>query len=176
MGFGSFFKKVLDPFGTMTGDEDAPPPPTVDPRIAQNEAKLTKQATDFRASMPQKQQQYGKMAEDQSRQALAQQMHQIGQSANQRGLLYSGIKTGAESGAAAQNSGELANKKSQINQELEGQAQELENRAITGAMNAEKSQQETYNQAYQSALGRKSLGGKVMGNVAGGIGSALGLL
>jgi hypothetical protein len=144
-------------------------PNAVDPE-AEARKQMQAQAKNYRANMGQAREGMYNLAEGQGRQALAQRMGQITQQANQRGLLYSGLRQGAQAGAQGEIAGQLANERARINQATEARAQEMENAAIGVGLQARNQAIQAQDDAYNLALQKKKQEmdlAKGLGGVAG---------
>lgn len=156
-------------------------------RANQIRGQLTQQATDYRSKLPQLQQQMFNPVADQSRRELGQQMRGINTVSNQRGLLYSGMRKGAQAEARGNMSAGLAAKRAQINANTTAQADAYDQAAVGGnreaqdmAMQQAQQKQQRNDQNYAQALERrKQRMGQTMGmaNAAGqSVGSVAGAL
>lgn len=100
----------------------------------------------------------GNQAEEQSRRNLAQSMSGIDQAANQRGLLYSGLRAGSQAGARAQEAQNLSQQKANIYDQTNQQAEQLDTGAINAGYQQQTAQQKASDDAYQAALAKMQSG------------------
>ncbi len=166
--------------GHMVGDvltkpPDAPAPPGMDPRLAAIRDKQIKEATDFRQNLDSEKDATYRGVESASRDQLSGDLSQIGKNYNKRGLLYSGMREGAESGAMANRAAGLAEARSGINRSLEEQADQMEKQALTGGMDYWQGAKSIQDSAFNEAMGKMAsrravLGG--LGSAGGAIGGA----
>jgi hypothetical protein len=147
----------------------------IDPQIFAMQKKAQDRASQFRAGMGQMRAEQENIAGEQARSGLAGQIAQNKAGFNQRGLLYSGMKQGADIDAASQSAANLAQQKVQIGQGLESQAQDLENQAmgagmsVAGLQSQQLAQKMAFDQAKQAQRGAV-LGGlfSAAGQIGGG--------
>lgn len=132
-------------------------------------------ASDFRKNLPSlAERQYG-MAREQGLRGLADQIQGVRSGANRRGLLYSGLRQGAEGAARAGAAGELAQARAGINQNLENQAQQFEQQAVGAGLGDLGYKTDQATSAYQQALKNRQLKqaeirgqGEQIGNIISG--------
>lgn len=151
---------------------DAPAPPGMDPRLAAIRDKQIKEAQDFRTNLDSEKNATFRNVESASRDQLSGDISQINKNYNKRGLLYSGMREGAEAGAQANRAAGLAEAKTGINRSLEEQANEMEKQALMGGMDywqgAKAIQDSAFNEAMQKMASRRAaLGG--LGSIAGSL-------
>lgn len=130
-------KKAIDAAvgqGNDTPAPVAPPTPQVDPRIKQTQDNLTKIANDYRTSIPTLQQKQGSILENQSRSSLASAIADNRSNFNDRGFLYSGMKQGADVASAQNEASNLAGEKQDLNTQLLGNANDLDQSAINSGL------------------------------------------
>lgn len=139
-------------------------------------ARAAEQARQFRAESAGMAQQQGQQAEDKSRRGLAEQISGIKQGASQRGLLYSGLRSGAESNAASGAQSDLAAQRAQINQNLEDTAQGMEQGALQSGMQRYGNQLQESSDTYQQALQRMKDQQSQQSGILGAAGSVGGML
>jgi len=92
--------------------------------------RMVDQASQYREALPGFQEDQGNRAADQRRMQLASQMKQIKSNANSRGLLYSGLRQGAEVAAAGDTMRNIAADRMRINAALQDRANAMETGAI----------------------------------------------
>ena len=151
----------------------------VDPRLQALIDQQNQQAAQFQANLPTYEQDQYTVASGQIKQQAQQTSQNITDNANQRGLLYSGINAGAQ----AQNQGntaiQLAATKGAIAQNAQATSQQLNANAAQGSqglLNAENQASEANYQQQQANYQRKMSGIGQLGQMAGGLGIAAGLL
>lgn len=132
------------------------------------------QATDFRNNLPQMEEDLGSSYERQARRGLAQNIQGINANASRRGLLYSGLRQGAEAGAQARTAGDVAQKRYQINQGLEQNAQGLESGAASNIFSSYKNDIQNADDSYNLALQQMQSRNNLLTGLFGGIGAAAG--
>lgn len=113
---------------------------------------------------------------DSSRGQLAQNMAGIKQSANSRGLLYSGIKQGQEAGAQSEAASNQAGYRAALNASTDKSTEDI--MAGKATMGLDQYQQDVTNagNAYQQALEKRKQSGGILGAIGGAIGAGAGLL
>lgn len=160
----------------ILGGPKAPSAPGEDPKLAAIRNAQLEQAQKFRAGLPQEQEKQAADATAEAKRSLVGQMKQIRTGANSRGLLYSGLKTGAEAGAKAESASGLSKQIAMQNRQLEEQAQALESGAITGNYTPVAQQQQIENINFNNQIRENLARNQAIGNLFGGIGSMGGLL
>ena len=160
------------------GPPKPPDPPPEDPRLKEIRERQINQAKDYRANMANEKDSQAKIAQDETRRNLATRMAGINTEANHRGLLYSGLKQGAQYGAQGDAAADLASKTSKINAGVETRAQSLDSQALTGAYQGAQNQGQMSDINMQRALQERQARSGALGSLigAGGMlaGSALG--
>jgi len=136
--------------------------------------ELMEEAKRFRSGLPQyKREKYG-IAAEQGREELNENLGLIRKSANSRGLLFSGLRQGAEAGSRAKTAAMLAQQKADINREAEDLASAKEYTAgtvgLAGYGDAIKRQDDLYQAQYERALQRR----KELQGLGSGIGYGFG--
>lgn len=164
--------------GAITGEGVGVQPnaPGLDPRLKEIREGQVKQAQDFRKGIPEEKARQANMAGDASRRDLASKMAGVKASANQRGLLYSGLRQAGEGTAAAQSAADLARQTASTNAGLDEKARALESTAVTGSYNNLNQQQNMAGDALKIALedrqarsGAMAGLGKELGSLGGGL-------
>lgn len=139
---------------------------------------LASRAKDYRTKLNQTRGEMYDQAADVGRRGLAQQMAGVNKQANQRGLLYSGLKQGAQAQKAAGYAGNLSRAQQNIYDATENQAQELEQGAINADIQQAMAERSATDAAYNAALQARNNRNGLLGSLfsAGGTiaGSALG--
>lgn len=105
---------------------------------------------------------------EQSRDTFNKTLGENKKSAQSRGLLYSGIKQGADYGAAGNQASDEAGYAQRVNQSSEGQLNDLKNQSAQAGLQSYGNDIQHEQTLYNDALERKK------SNPAGAIGSALG--
>lgn len=110
-------------------------------------------------------------AGDSARTQLAQKLGQVRSAANSRGLLYSGLRQGAEGNARGQAAGQLAGQRAQINQASDEQMTGLTNQAAQQGVQTYGNQIKNNAQDYQDALARYKQKSSALGALGQGLGA-----
>lgn len=130
---------------------------------------------DFMGKLPSYQAQLQNQAFDQGADSYNQQKKQIDKSANKRGLLFSGMKQGAESSAANQIANETQGKIAQNNKGLQDYANQYGSQvAQSNIANYQSNVSSAFND-YQNKLKEQQQQSGLMGSIGGGLGSIMGL-
>lgn len=164
----------LDPNGANADDPAKLMPPPIDPRLGALRDQQLNQAKDFRAGLPQYQENQFNAAADASRRQLAGDISGVRKSANQRGMLYSGLRQGAEAAAGGNAAAALAKRRVAINQESGERADALDNQALQSGMAVQQLEQKRLDTAYERALDRQKQKQAGLGSIAGGFGGIMG--
>lgn len=125
-------------------------------QVQQKQKSLQDSAKQYRDNLGQTQQQMGNMSEESGRRDLAAKMGQIDSASNSRGLLYSGIKQGAQSDASANYANTLANQRAQINQSTNDTANQMDNAGISAGFQTQQLGQQQADEDYQRELNRRN--------------------
>lgn len=115
-------------------------------------------------------------AEDSGRRQLSQKLGQVRSGANSRGLLYSGLRQGAEEGTRAQSAGDLAATRQNINQASDEQMTNLTNQGANQGIQSYGMQIQNNANDYQDALKRYQQKTGALGALGKGLGAAGALL
>ncbi len=145
-GFGNDQKPKVD-----TPDQG---PPGVDPRLQAIRNAQTKQAKDYRANLGNYQSEAYRGIQGDVRRDLAQKMVGMNRDYNNKGLLYSGLRQGAQGQAAANAAGSLSQARSEINRESENRAKMLEENALRGELGLQQQGVDIQDRIYEEALRR----------------------
>lgn len=143
-------------------------------RAAAAHTKQSELAEDYRQNLPGYKEAAFGYAADESRQNLAKQMAGIKSSANSRGLLYSGLKSGAENSALSQHMGGLSQSRYDINSQFDDQANEMENKSILSGFQNLATARGAADADYQLALQQRAERDKGIGSLLGAGGSIIG--
>ena len=139
----------------------------IDPEVRSIQQQQMERAKQFRAGLDNmRQEQYG-AAEEQSRQGLASQIAQNKAGFSARGLLFSGLRQGADVDAQTESATNLAKTKTDINQGLEAQAQDLENQAMGSASSLAAMNSQNLMMKQQLDLAKQSQRNQVLGSLLG---------
>lgn len=174
-----------DPLGAVTGDllgggtaPKAPDMPDTDPRLKYLRGELQKEADDFRKNkFTLRDKMVNELAEGQLRQ-MQSDIGGIRSGLNARGMLYGGMRQGAEAGRRAQAGANIAAGTQTINRQLAEQQRNLDRAAVGAGLNFMNIQSNiedsVMNQAINNMQNRMTTMTGV-GSAAGGlIGSAIG--
>lgn len=159
----------------LSGQPDrGPQPAKEDPRITAIRDRLSGEAKSFRSGLPRyKEEKYG-MAAGAGRDQLEGTVDTIRKSANQRGLLYSGMREGQEAGARSRMASILAAQRAEINREAEELASAKDASAasvgLSGYDAAIKRADDTYNQQLANEIARR----KALAQIGEGVGYGFG--
>lgn len=133
-------------------EEAAIAKPGEDPRMTELRRQQMLQAKEFRQNMPSLQEKaFGNVAARENAR-LGQEVKGIQASSNRRGLLYSGLREGQESGAKAASASNLAGQRMSINDAYEQKAKQMEMNAMDTAFKQQQSQQQIEDEIYNQAL------------------------
>lgn len=141
--------------GIGGGYQDSPDPPGQpgpDPRLVALQNKQTQAANDYRAAMPQTEKAAGDLAAGGIRADTSQGLKGITTGANQRGLLYSGLRQGEQGQLMGQEAGRIAGAQNKINTGVENQANNLDTAALGGAYNQAQAAFSPTDTAYDAAI------------------------
>lgn len=111
-----------------------------------DQAKKLRETADSRANA-----QYDVLA-DQARRGVGQGIKDVRSQASSRGLLYSGLRQGAEQGVRAQGASDLANARTAVNRQVEDETYDAEQQALQGLMAQRQMQLGDAQQRYQQGL------------------------
>lgn len=142
--------------------------------------KYQGEAQQYRQKLPGLQRSLGEQAAGAGRQELAGNLVQSTRGMNKRGLLYSGLQQQGQNQQKGKFYSDLASKQNQINEQTEGQARELEDKAMQAGLQAQQARIGNVNNAYNTALAQK-LGQQqgnqgLFGSILGAAGGLLGKL
>lgn len=140
--------------------------------------ELTSEAKKFRADLPEMQAEQSGLLRKEAERTLEGGVRDIRKGYSTRGLLYSGLRQGAESGLKGQVAAEMARQQAGINAELEDLARAREYQAarigLEGYEEARNRFEELYNKQMQNALSRRRRIANLGGAVGYGVGAYLG--
>lgn len=144
--------------------------------------QLVKEAVNYRKSLPALQSSYGGLAADQRRNTLDQRNLQATTGANNRGLLYSGLKQAADQQNLTDYARGNAHDQASINQQTNAQADAMDSQAVNSGMQLQNLQQQSDEAAFKNAMAirqqrlgeAQGFGGGIGGPVGAGIGGLFG--
>lgn len=139
--------------------------PPIDPQILAMQNKAQERAKSFRDNMGNVRKEQEGMAEEQARSGLATKIAGNKAGFAGRGLLYSGLKQGADVDAATDSASNLAQQKVGIGQALESQAQDLENQAMGAGMSVAGMQSQALTQKMAFEQAKQQQRGAVLGGL-----------
>lgn len=151
-----------------------PAPPSPWDNVVSQQVQM---AQDFTKNIPQLADTLYGQAENNQKTILASQLEDVTQNYNSRGLLYGAAKEGAKSAAQQQSAASLAQQKSDINNNLESTATNLNDQALNSAANADAFKTSVANantDAQSSYLNIALNNQQQQSNALSSIGSALG--
>lgn len=149
---GAIGGNIVGGLAGQTGPK-APPPPGMDPQLAALQQKRVDEANQFRQNLPGTTQDMGQNLENQSRRQLAGDIASNNMNANRRGLLGSGLNQAANAQSSGTEATNLANSKQQMTNQLQDQADNMENQAVTNGYQYWQSAKGIQDSAYNAALG-----------------------
>lgn len=159
-------------------EQQAPTAPGIDPRLAEIQREQIKQADEFKKNLPgMKDQAFGQAASAEKRR-LAQELTATNQGYSNRGLLYSGMNSGAQAKARAESGTNLASSKAEINSMYDDEANRMRQQAVSTGLGIQQSKQATQDSIYKQALENMAqrrgnlaaIGGAAGGMVGGAMG------
>lgn len=131
---------------------------------------LANQVQDYRSNLGQTKSKAYNYAQEEERQNLAQRLAGAKQGANSRGLLYSGIRQGAEGDAMSDYAQALQQRRGDIEQTYDKKAEDMEQQAINSAGLIGDITRGASNANYQSALQARQSGLAAAGSLGGALG------
>ncbi len=132
--------------------EQAPPPPGMDPATAALRDQRIKEASDFRSNLPGYEKDASTNLANQSRRQLAGDIATNNMSANRRGLLGSGINQGQNAMASGRAATGYASANQGMVNQLQDQADQMEQSAINNGYQYWQSSKAIQDSAYNAAL------------------------
>jgi hypothetical protein len=144
--------------------------------LEQYRASQAETARKFRSDMPGVANEQENTIKENSRRGLAADLSGVRGSFSQRGLLYSGLRRAAEADQGAESAAGAAAQRANVNQKLQGQAQSLDQNAISSGLELQRQRQQKADAEYDAEMaayqGRQQalmgLGGS-LGTVAGSL-------
>lgn len=138
------------------------------------EVRAARQLKEFQEKAPQMQERMQSQAESEAKRGLAENLAGVKQGASRRGLLYSGIRQGAEGALRAQSAGQLAQQKADINTSIQNQIDQMRSgaagagfQAYQGAVQQAQNDYNMAMQKYKQKQGQLSAIGGALGMGAG---------
>lgn len=171
MGFLSGIGKSLG-FGSDDRVKNQIAP--IDQRLVDVSREQADQAKQFRSQLPQYTQTKFQREQDVGKKNLGSALQGSRQGFGQRGLLYSGLRSGAEAGARGDMASQLAARRRGLTLEGEQQASGIEEQALqTGQGLADIRQQQSAMEGQINAARQQRKAG-VLGNIGSSLGSLFG--
>lgn len=127
-------------------------------------------AQDFREQLPHHKNSAMGLATDDSRRDLAKNIADVRSNASRRGLLYSGLRAGAENNAVSQYGSDLARKRAEINSAYDQQADQMDDAAILAGFNNLAITRGAADSEYQAALAQRQGRDAALSGMFSGIG------
>lgn len=171
MGFLSGIGKALG-FGSDDRVKNQIAP--VDQRLIDISKEQAEQAKQFRAQLPQYNQTKFQREEDVGKTQLGGALQGSRQGFSQRGLLYSGLRSGAEAGARGNMASQLAGRRRALTLEGEQQAGGLEQQALDTGMGLSDIRQQQSAMENQINAARQQRKEGVIKNIGSSVGSLFG--
>lgn len=164
----------------MTGNEYATGNPEDNPNYKAQQAPED-ELTKLRKAMGQQDDQFSKNSgllkqqmftgfADQERRRLADQMTKINEGASRRGLLYSGIRQGAQAGAQGESAQTLAKTRYGINRGVDETARLLKANAAKAELQSVDQTQNLEDAIYGNALQNMAMKNRAIGDIFSGVG------
>lgn len=160
--------------GNLLKSNGVEAPPRANANLSNLRTQQFNTAGEFRNNIPGMAEEQTAHAADTGRRELAANLAGNKEGASRRGLLYSGLKQGADLDAHSAYAAGLASKRASINADLEDKATQMEDAAIGGAFDDQKTQQSAYDQAFQQRQARNASRNQAIGQLGGGLGSLAG--
>lgn len=111
-----------------------------------------------------------------SRRQLAENMSGIKRSANQRGLLYSGMRQGQESGAQSEAASSAAGYRAALNASMDKAKEDIMAGRANMGMDQYQQEVNAAGDAYQAALEKRRQSGGILSSIGGALGTVGGFL
>jgi hypothetical protein len=153
---------------------EEPKPPEIDPRFKQLAENASSQASGFRSRMPAMAEEAQTANLGAARRQLAGGLADVRSGYNQRGLLYSGLRQGAEADVVGESAARLAAARRELNQGLEDQAFSLDANAADAGLRAQGMESESMDSALERALARAGEKRKAIAGLGEAGGSLIG--
>lgn len=175
-------KNLVGTTGIFNGHQEEPDSPGEAARKAnaeelkQQREALQSRANSFRQGLPQYKEALGAQAQDQGTRELQGQTSGINRNMNQRGLLYSGLNQGAQAGAGSAYASALAKRRSQINEQSDSIADQMDQRSIDAGFQEQQLRAAAAKAAYEQQVQNKQNEDKSRGSLFGALGSLGGSL
>lgn len=180
-GVGDVFRGITDTIGLTTPQGQTDAIATAQGRQdalfakqREYQQKLAKEAQAFRDQLPQYKDESFRLQEDSAKKTLAKDLSNVRTAANSRGLLYSGLREGAEAGTIGDFYADQAGQKAKINQTAEDTARGMEEKALGMGMQMQQQAQQQQDKAYDMALQARAGRQSGMAGIMGGGGNFLG--
>lgn len=147
-----------------------------DSAVGKAKKRLQQDARSYEAAMPR----YRQLAETSAGEALrgdlARRLAGVRRNAQSRGLLYSGLRQGAEAGEAARTAGQLAQSRAGINEQLQGGLEDRKRAAMQAGIQQAQARGQYMRQAAELDAQKRARKKSQIASIAGGGFSLLGSL
>lgn len=185
MGIGSILGSIgniPNKIGGLLGGSQDAYQPTAEERqrgqqmgqLEDTRKQLSGNAQQYRQNLGATQNKQFEQSTDPARTQLARRMSDIDSSANSRGLLYSGLKQGAQADANAGYASGLAQNRTQINADTNNRADQMDQAAISAGLDQQQLQQSIYDDQYQRDLKARDARMGVLNKLGGAVGGLVG--
>lgn len=143
--------------------------------LEQYRASQAQTARSFRDEMPSVAQDQENRIKEQSRRQLSADMSGLRGGFSQRGLLYSGLRRAAETGQSAASAAGAAAERANVNQRLTGQADALDQNAISSGLELQKQKQAAADEDYEAQMASYKQRQQALMGMGGALGSLGGM-
>jgi len=133
--------------------------------------KIQANAAQFEKDLPGMRSRMIGAAGDVERKGANENIQAVRKGASRRGLLYSGLRQGAEAGAVGQANSNIANKTTAINEDLARRQAELQDAAATSGLNVLGAKAGIAGQNFSSAMDKSAQRSKGLSSLMSGVGS-----
>lgn len=152
--------------GILPDSPTAPGVPGPDASLEALKNYQIDQAKKFRGNLDQTKQSNAQSLKQDASQMEQAQQEQLGDSLNQRGLLFGGLAAGKRAGVRSASQSNLAGAISKSNQGLDAAANEMDQQAIATATGIQRQAQQIQNDIYSQAQARLNSQNSMIGNIA----------
>lgn len=170
---GEHFKEDMDLFGLIK-KEGGPSKEEMSPEeraYTELRQKQMNEALDFKRNIPTYQNELGEAVDKDIRSKLYGDLAENQVSANRRGLLGSGIQHGQQAGLYVGAGAESAQKRAQLNKELQDRSKAYDEAVTTAGRSAYAGKVEDADRAYKEALARSQNQQGMLNGLLGGAGA-----
>lgn len=187
MDFGRIGAGILTLGGSeiLRGANDAlqgaaPPDPNsvykpIDPNLIAQRNAVANNADQFQQNLGDYKQGQINQVGEQGRQQLAQQINDLNTQANQRGLLYSGLRQGQEASTRAGAANSTASQASAINRRADQQNMTMQGQSVKAGLDLNAAQDERARNVYNLGLEQQEQRGGLLKGIGGAVGSVAGM-